>query len=165
MLQKPRKAGKSIRVGVGGGAYSWGVGGGILSESQVYVESNLFMITHLHLVQEYLSKENLQTLPHPTYCLDIALWDFFLFPKVSQDAGLTPVQGVPLSSVWTNPKECYKLSLAGAATSMIFVRQTRVCRDKTRLLSQQKYACRDKHIVATRFVCRDKNHTFGRSRQ
>ena len=47
------------------------------------------------------------------------------------------------------------LSLAGAATSIIFVatkvlsRQSRVCRDKTRLLSRQKYACREKCFVAT----------------
>ena len=33
-----------------------------------------------------------------------------------------------------------QISLAGAATSMIFV-----CRDKRRVLSRQKYACRDKH--------------------
>ena len=33
--------------------------------------------------------------------------------------------------------------------------QTRFCRDKTRLLSRQKYACRDKT-----HVCRDKKHNF-----
>ena len=60
------------------------------------------------------------------------------------------------------------VSLTGAATCIIFVatkvllRQTRVCRDKTRLFSRQKYAYRDKHIfVATTLlsrqkICRDK---------
>ena len=62
-----------------------------------------------------------------------------------------------------------RLSLAGAATSSIFVvtkvcllRQTCVCRDKTRLLSRQKYACRNKAFVSTKTglsrqtqVCRD----------
>ena len=47
---------------------------------------------------------------------------------------------------------------------MIFVgiKQTCVCRDKTRLLSRQKYACRDQTFVATKLwlrFCRDK-HTF-----
>ena len=37
-------------------------------------------------------------------------------------------------------------------------RQTRICCDKTRLLSRQKYACRDKTFVATN-ICRDK-HNF-----
>ena len=56
-------------------------------------------------------------------------------------------------------------SLAGTATSIIFV-ATKV-RDKTRLLSRQKYACRDKHkltFVATntclsrqKYASRDKN--------
>ena len=48
------------------------------------------------------------------------------------------------------------LSLAGAATSMIFVTtnmcllwQTCVCHDKTCLLSQQKYACCDKTFAVT----------------
>ena len=36
-------------------------------------------------------------------------------------------------------------------------RQTLVCRDKTRLLLRQKYACRDKTFVVTKtLVCRDK---------
>ena len=50
------------------------------------------------------------------------------------------------------------LSLAEAAKSIIFVatkfflsRQTRVCRDKTRLLWRQKHACRDKTFVATKY--------------
>ena len=50
------------------------------------------------------------------------------------------------------------------ATSLLLSQQTRVCRDKTRLLSRQKYACcaknlcHDKHVI-----CRDKHnskHTF-----
>ena len=32
------------------------------------------------LVQEYLSKENIQTLPHPPYSPDLAPCDFVLFP-------------------------------------------------------------------------------------
>ena len=46
------------------------------------------------------------------------------------------------------------LSLAGVAKSIIFLsRQIRDCRDKTRLLSGQKYVCRDKHIfVATNVI-------------
>ena len=61
--------------------------------------------------------------------------------------------------------------LAGAATSIIFVAIKRfvetnmfVCRDKTRLLSRQKYACHDKTFVATKIclsqqsrVCHDKS--------
>ena len=55
------------------------------------------------------------------------------------------------------------LSLAGAATSIIFVatetcfsRQTCVCRDKT--FAATKLCCRDKHtFVATKDVCSDKN--------
>ena len=61
--------------------------------------------------------------------------------------------------------------LAGAATSIIFVAIKRfvetnmfVCRDKTRLLSRQKYACHDKTFVATKLclsqqsrVCHDKS--------
>ena len=34
-------------------------------------------------------------------------------------------------------------------TSILLSRQTRVCRDKTSLLSRQKYACPDKKFVAT----------------
>ena len=30
------------------------------------------------------------------------------------------------------------------------------CRDKTRLLSRQKYACRDKRVVGKNYACRDK---------
>ena len=46
----------------------------------------------------------------------------------------------------------HRVSLARAATSTIFVatKLTRVCRDKTRPLSRQKYACRDKRFVATK---------------
>ena len=78
-----------------------------------------------------------------------------------------------------------KLSLAAAATSIFFVatkvlsRQTRVYCDETRLLSRQKYACRDKHIfvatnvifVATKvlwrqaYFRRDKNDTCGSTRR
>ena len=58
------------------------------------------------------------------------------------------------------------LSLAGAATSIIFVvtklllQQTHVCRDK-KLLSRQYYVCHGKHtFVMTKDVfCRDK-HVF-----
>ena len=56
---------------------------------------------------------------------------------------------------------CSLVSLA--APSIIFVttkvlsRQTRVCHDKARLLSQQKYACRNKTVVTTN-VCHDKHH-------
>ena len=68
----------------------------------------------------------------------------------------------------------YCLSLVGAATSIIFVstKQTRVCRDKTRLLSRLNYAFREekkkkkKKMVATKLclsrqilfcVCRNKS--------
>ena len=51
------------------------------------------------------------------------------------------------------------LSLAGAATSIIFVaKNTCLSRQKTRLLPRQKYACRDKPFVATN-ICRNK-HNF-----
>ena len=45
--------------------------------------------------------------------------------------------------------------------------QTRVNRDKTRLLSRRKYACRDKRRVLSRLtrVCRNKNDTCGSSCQ
>ena len=43
-----------------------------------------------------------------------------------------------------------KLSLAGAATSIIFVATNTCCRDETRLLSRQKYTCRDKTSVVTK---------------
>ena len=55
------------------------------------------------------------------------------------------------------------ISLAGAATSIIFVattvlsRQTRVCRDNTRLSSRQKYACRDKTFIATKLFLSRQN--------
>ena len=61
-----------------------------------------------------------------------------------------------------------KLSLAGSATSIIFVAtkvlsqqswQTCVYRDKTRLLSWQKYACHDKHIFVMTNICCNK-HNF-----
>ena len=42
------------------------------------------------------------------------------------------------------------LSLVGAATSIIFVVTNTCCHDKTRLLLQQKYACRDKAFVMTK---------------
>ena len=48
------------------------------------------------------------------------------------------------------------LSLAGAATSMIFVAtkvlsgEICVCRDKTRLLSRQTHFCRDKNIFVAK---------------
>jgi len=38
-------------------------------------------------------------------------------------------------------------------------RQTRVCHNKTRLLSRHKHACRDKRFVAASMFCRDK-HVF-----
>ena len=55
------------------------------------------------------------------------------------------------------------LSLAGAATSIIFVatkhlsRQACFCRDKRRVLSQQTRVCRN--------FCRNKNYTCGSSSQ
>ena len=53
----------------------------------------------------------------------------------------------------TNTSFVAAVSLAGDATSIIFVAlQTRVCRDKTRLLSRQKCACRDQ-----KYVCREKS--------
>ena len=36
------------------------------------------------------------------------------------------------------------------------VRQTRVCRDKTRLLSRPKYACHDKIFLSRQNICHDK---------
>ena len=42
-----------------------------------------------------------------------------------------------------------------------FCRRTRVCRDKTRLLSRQKYACRDKTFVVTN-ISPDKHKLFSR---
>ena len=57
---------------------------------------------------------------------------------------------------------CFQ-SLTRVARNIIFVatqvlsRQTCVCHDKTRLLSQQKYACCDKTFVSTKnYVCHDK---------
>ena len=69
--------------------------------------------------------------------------------------------------------------LAGAATSIIFVAtkvlswQTHLCHDKTHLLSQWKYTCRNKTFVATKlclsqqkllswqaYFCRDKWHFY-----
>ena len=60
-----------------------------------------------------------------------------------------------------------KLSLAGAATSIIFVatrvlsnnHDKRVYCNKTCLLSQQKYACCDKHIFVMTNICCNK-HNF-----
>ena len=37
-----------------------------------------------HLVQEYLAKENAETLPHPAYSLDLAPYDLFLFPHLKK---------------------------------------------------------------------------------
>ena len=52
-------------------------------------------------------------------------------------------------------------SLAEAATSLIFVgTKVCVCRDKTRLLSRQKYACRDKIVCLSRQMFCDDKHTF-----
>ena len=46
------------------------------------------------------------------------------------------------------------ISLAGAATSIIFV-ATKVLSRQTRLLSRQMYGCRDKiMLVATKYFCR-----------
>ena len=49
-------------------------------------------------------------------------------------------------------------------TSIALSRQTRVCRDKTRLLSRQQYACRDKIMFVATNICCDKSccdkHTF-----
>ena len=54
----------------------------------------------------------------------------------------------------------YLLSLTGYDTSIIFVatslllsQQTRICRDKTRHLSRQKNACRDKHAFVATNTC------------
>ena len=59
------------------------------------------------------------------------------------------------------------VSLAGDATKIICVGTEHVfCRDKTLLLSRQKYACRDKHnfisLLLSRqtSVCRDKTRLF-----
>ena len=58
--------------------------------------------------------------------------------------------------------ESVKLSLAGAATSIIFVATKDVfCRDKsklvwTKLLSRKSYVCRDKYLSWEKF-CHDKN--------
>ena len=38
------------------------------------------------------------------------------------------------------------------ATSLLLLWQTRVCHDKTHLLSRQKYACHDKTFVATKMI-------------
>ena len=121
----------------GGGGYSGGGGGSILSESQ----ANLFMITHLHLVQEYLSMENLQTLPHPSYCLDLALWCFFLFPKVSQDADLT---GCAFFQCLDKSKRVLQTIIGGSCHKYDF------CRDKHVFVATKDVFCRDKSmIVAT----------------
>ena len=56
-------------------------------------------------------------------------------------------------------RDSYVLSLAGAATSIIFVATKLIfCRDKTHLLSRQKF-CLGKHtFVATKdLFCRDKH--------
>ena len=37
-----------------------------------------------HLMQEYLAKENAETLPHPAYSLDLAPYDLFLFPHLKK---------------------------------------------------------------------------------
>ena len=42
------------------------------------------------------------------------------------------------------------------ATSILLSRQTRICRDKRRLLSRQKCACCDKTFVATNYFNGDK---------
>ena len=40
---------------------------------------------------------------------------------------------------------------------LILSQQTRACRDKTRLLSRQKCACRDEYVFVTTNICHDKN--------
>ena len=56
------------------------------------------------------------------------------------------------------------VSLAGTVTEIIF------CWDKTRLLSRQKYACRDKHNFVSLLlsrqtrVCRDKTRLLSRQK-
>jgi len=55
------------------------------------------------------------------------------------------------------------VSLAGAATSIITVATKYVfCRNKTCLLSRQKYAWRDKGFVATSILCRIKRPVLSR---
>ena len=51
------------------------------------------------------------------------------------------------------------LSLAGTATSRIFI-VTNVLSQQTRLLSRQKYACRDKTFVETKLCFFLDKHTF-----
>ena len=63
------------------------------------------------------------------------------------------------------PHTDWPISLAGAATSIIFVAtKIRVCRDKhnfvaTKPLSEQAYLCRDKHVLVATNICGGK-HTF-----
>ena len=67
-------------------------------------------------------------------------------------------------------RSCHKYHFCHAKTfvmtNMCLLQQTHVCYDKTRLLSRQKYACRDKHVfvVANIILSRQKlwhgKHTF-----
>ena len=57
--------------------------------------------------------------------------------------------------------DCLNIWLAGGATSIIFwSRQTRFCRDKTRLLSRQKYACRRGKKIVARKSCLSRQKSF-----
>ena len=53
--------------------------------------------------------------------------------------------------------------LAGAATSIVFVATNTCCCDTTRLLSRQKYVCRDKTFVATK-LCLLRQNVFWRDK-
>ena len=51
---------------------------------------------------------------------------------------------------------CHKYHFFFFFAAKVLLRQTGVCRDKMRLLSQQKYGCRDKTFFATKYFCHDK---------
>ena len=62
------------------------------------------------------------------------------------------------------------LSLTGAATSIIFSREIRVCREKkyacrNKIMSVATNICRDKSFVATNIILSRQKHTFVATRR
>ena len=99
---------------------------------------------------------------HPMQNFDYLL-QFYLWRIPSASVCIRMITLHSTQIITTRIRHSYLcLSLAGAATSIIFVnvcRDIRVSRNKTRLLSRQKYACRDKRFVGKE-LCLSRQNIF-----
>ena len=54
----------------------------LLKLGQWYFQQNNAPVHNSIFVTDYLTKMCIKTVPHPPYCPDLALYDFWLFPKL-----------------------------------------------------------------------------------